>query len=138
MTRPSGVPPRPSARRSAWRECAALTILVALPLAACGGRSAAPPPSSPLPSAALATPPPNRGPGAEEARVAHDVPVVKEAQDIANEILQKAGDCAALKAGLADAQSGLDGRYERARTDAARETINDLRKQVQNAASACP
>jgi hypothetical protein len=70
--------------------------------------------------------------------VAHDVPVVKEAQDIANGILQKAGDCAALKAGLADAQSGLDGTYERARTDAAHETINNLRKQIQNAANACP
>jgi hypothetical protein len=116
----------------------ALTILLALPFAACGGRSAAPPPSSPIPSGALITPPPARGPGAEEARVAHDVPVVKQAQDAANGILQKAGDCAAIKAGLADAQQVLDDTYELARTDAAHETINNLRKQIQNAASACP
>jgi hypothetical protein len=70
--------------------------------------------------------------------VAHDVDVVKGAQDVANGILQKAGDCAALKVGLAEAQSALDNAYERARTDAARDTINGLKKQVQDAASVCP
>jgi hypothetical protein len=120
------------------REYVVLTILLTLPLAACGGRGAAPPTSSPAPSSALATPPPVRGPAAETARVAHDVDVVKQAQDVANGILQKASDCAGLKAGLADAQSALDDAYERARTDAGRDTITGLRKQIQNAASACP
>jgi hypothetical protein len=115
-------------------------LLAACGIAACRGGGTTPPGSSPAPSAPQAnvTPPPARGAGAEEARVTHDVEVVKQAQEVASGILQKAGDCAALKAGLAEAQSALDDTYERARTDAAHETINNLKKQVQNAANACP
>jgi hypothetical protein len=110
-------------------------LALTLALAACGGRGAAPK-ASPNPSEA--TPPPARGPEADAARIAHDNEVVKEAQAIANPVLASATDCAALKAGLHDAQATLENAYERAYTEAGREAVANLKKQLEDAAKACP
>lgn len=110
-------------------------LALALALAACGGRGAG---TQASPNPSEATPPPARGPEADAARIAHDNEVVKEAQAIANPVLANAADCSALKAGLPDAQAGLENAYERAYTEIGREAVTKLKQQLQDAAKACP
>jgi len=120
--------------------CACSLLFALSTLAACRGKGDLTS-GSPGPAATTApepVPPPVRGPAAEAARVAHDIEVLKNAQGLANEFLQKSGDCTALKAGLVDVEQALDAANERARTDAAHDSIRNLKKQVQDAASACP
>jgi hypothetical protein len=110
-------------------------LALTLALAACGGRGAA---TQASPNPLEATPPPARGPEADAARVAHDNEIIKEAQAIANPFLANAADCTALKAGLPDAQATLENAYERAYTEIGREAVSKLKKQLEDAASACP
>ena len=133
-------PPLQNITRGRRVLCACSLLLALSTLAACRGKGDLTS-GSPAPAATTVpkpAPPPVRDPAAEAARVAHDVGVVKNAQDLANEFLQKSGDCTALRAGLVDVQLALDAANEKARTDAAHDTIRNLKKQAEDASSACP
>lgn len=85
-----------------------------------------------------ASPPPAGGVGQDVGDIGHDLPIVKQAQAAAGEVVRSAGDCEAVKAGLARAQAALDEAAQQVRTGASRTTIANLNKQVRDIAGACP
>jgi hypothetical protein len=85
-----------------------------------------------------ASPAPVGGVGQDVGDIGHDLPIVKQAQAAAGDVVRAAGDCEAVKAGLPRAQTALDEAAQQVRTGASRSTIANLKKQVQDIAGACP
>lgn len=94
-------------------------------LAGCSGGSSAPTPAP-------------EGVGKDVGDVGHDLPIVKQAESAAGEIVRSAGDCDAVKAALPRAQEALDTALQQVRTGASRTTITNLKKQITDVAGACP
>jgi len=88
--------------------------------------------------AGAASPPPAGGVGQDVGDIGHDLPIVKQAQAAAGDVVRSAGDCDAVKAGLPRAQAALDEASQQVRTGASRSTIANLKKQIQDIAGACP
>jgi hypothetical protein len=84
-----------------------------------------------------ASPAPAGGVGQDVGDIGHDLPIVKQAQAAAGEVVRSAGDCDAVKAGLPRAQAALDEAALQVRTGASRSTIANLKKQIQDIAGAC-
>jgi hypothetical protein len=103
-----------------------LVAVLALTATACSGGAAPTPP------------PPADGLGAQAAAIASDTNVLREAQAAAAAVLRDADNCEAVKADLAEAQAGLEKAFSRARTETGRTAITNLKKQVQDTATACP
>ncbi|MFI5183011.1 MAG: hypothetical protein ACHQNV_01325 [Vicinamibacteria bacterium] len=78
------------------------------------------------------------GVGKDVGDIGHDLPIVKQAQAAAGDVVRSAGDCDAVKAGMPRAQAALDEASQQVRTGASRSTIANLRKQMQDIAGACP
>ncbi len=79
-----------------------------------------------------------QGLGQDVGDIGHDLPIVKQAQAAAGEVVRAAGDCDAVKAAFPRAQAALDAALPQVRTGAARSTLTNLKKQIQDTAGACP
>ena len=102
-----------------------LVALLLVGLAGCSGGSSAPTPAP-------------EGVGKDVGDIGHDLPIVKQAEAAAGEVVRNAGDCDAVKAALPRAQQTLDSALQQVRTGASRTTITNLKKQIQDTAGACP
>ena len=83
------------------------------------------------------SPAPSGGLGQEVGDIGHDLPIVKQAQAAAGDVVRSAGDCDAVKAGMPRAQAALDEASQQVRTGVSRSTITNLKKQIQDIAGAC-
>jgi hypothetical protein len=70
--------------------------------------------------------------------IGHDLPIVKQAQAAAGDVVRAAGDCDAVKAAFPRAQAALDAALQQVRTGASRSTLTNLKKQITDTAGACP
>ncbi len=91
-------------------------VVLLLPLVACQGQS----------------------PEGQATDIAADNQILKEANAAASAVVQAAGDCAAVKAAIDEANRKLDEAERQVRTPVGRTTINTLKKQVRTIADACP
>lgn len=76
--------------------------------------------------------------GKDAANIVSDTNVLEEASGAANDVIRNAADCDAVKAVLPETNRKLQEAAGRIRTVAGRETLNALKTQVRNIASACP
>jgi hypothetical protein len=111
--------------KSAWPTVAASAVL-ALSLCGCGRKASDAP--SPAP----------QGIGQDVGDIGHDVPIVKQAEAAAGEVVRATGDCDAAKAAFPRAQAAVDSALQQVRTGAARSTLTNLKKQIQDTVGACP
>ena len=110
----------------ATRSYAAASAIAILGLSSCGrGASDA---ASPAPG----------GIGQDVGDIGHDLPIVKQAQAAAGDVVRAAGDCDAVKAAFPRAQAALDTALQQVRTGASRSTLTNLKKQITDTAGACP
>lgn len=101
-------------------------LLVTLLAAGCGGGSKEKPE------------PRTGGLGEQAGDAAFDAKVMKEANDAAASVVRVAADCDAVKAALPEANRRLDEAAGQVRTATGRTSLDALRKQVRQAAEACP
>lgn len=87
---------------------------------------------------ASASPAPPGGIGQDVGDIGHDLPIVKRAEAAAGDVVRATGDCDAVKAALPNAQAVLDETLSQVRTGASRTTLQNLKKQIQDVAGACP
>ena len=111
--------------RVCWSLAASAAIAI-LSLSACGR------------GASDAASPASEGIGKDVGDIGHDLPIVKQAQAAAGDVVRAAGDCDAVKAAFPRAQAALDTALQQVRTGASRSTLANLKKQITDTAGACP